>query len=141
MIVQLFLSGINQTYDPYQESLMQEECILVDENDQATGQASKRICHTIDPSTGTSPLHRAFSLFIFNNENKLLLQQRLANYHHKFYDVMFNFIFYKIYISSYFVFSDLTLRLLFRIFGQILAVVIHWLVLKMRKMTRESPTV
>ena len=119
---------------------MQEECILVDENDQATGQASKRICHTIDPSTGTSPLHRAFSLFIFNNENKLLLQQRLANYHHKFYDVMFNFIFYKIYISSYFVFSDLTLRLLFRIFGQILAVVIHWLVLKMRKMIRESPT-
>ena len=59
---------------------MQEECILVDENDQATGQASKRICHTIDPSTGTSPLHRAFSLFIFNNENKLLLQQRLVNY-------------------------------------------------------------
>ena len=71
----LFL-GLNQTYDPYQESLMQEECILVDENDKATGQASKRICHTIDPSTGISPLHRAFSLFIFNSENKLLLQQR-----------------------------------------------------------------
>jgi len=68
--------GLNQTYDPYQESLMQEECILVDENDKATGQASKRVCHTIDPKTGTSPLHRAFSLFIFNSENKLLLQQR-----------------------------------------------------------------
>ena len=95
MIVQLFLSGINQTYDPYQESLMQEECILVDENDQATGQASKRICHTIDPSTGTSPLHRAFSLFIFNNENKLLLQQRFVSYHYNFSTMssdMFNFI-------------------------------------------------
>ena len=71
-----YLLGLNQTYDPYQESLMLEECILVDENDKATGKASKRICHTIDSSTGISPLHRAFSLFIFNHENKLLLQQR-----------------------------------------------------------------
>ena len=55
---------------------MQEECILVDENDKAIGQASKRVCHTIDPSTGKSPLHRAFSFFIFDRDNKLLLQQR-----------------------------------------------------------------
>ena len=140
MIVQLFLSGINQTYDPYQESLMQEECILVDENDQATGQASKRICHTIDPSTGTSPLHRAFSLFIFNNENKLLLQQRLVNYHYNF-STMYFYVLQILYLIIFCFFLDLTLRLLFQIFGQILAVVIHWLVLKMRKMTRESPTV
>ena len=68
--------GSNQEYDPYQESLMAEECILVDADDKAIGKASKRVCHTIDPSTGTSPLHRAFSLFIFNCDNKLLLQQR-----------------------------------------------------------------
>ena len=55
---------------------MQEECILVDENDKEIGQASKRVCHTIDPSKGKSPLHRAFSLFIFNRDNELLLQQR-----------------------------------------------------------------
>ena len=69
---------LSSTYDPYQLSLMQEECILVDENDKSIGQASKRICHTIDTSTGKSPLHRAFSFFIFNSENKLLLQQRYA---------------------------------------------------------------
>ena len=66
----------NTNYDPYQESLMQEECILVDDNDKAIGHATKRTCHTIDPNTGKSPLHRAFSLFIFNRDNKLLLQQR-----------------------------------------------------------------
>ena len=68
--------GSSQEYDPYQESLMAEECILVDADDKAIGKASKRVCHTIDSSTGTSPLHRAFSLFIFNCDNKLLLQQR-----------------------------------------------------------------
>ena len=64
--------------DPFQEALMQERCILVDDNDEAIGHATKRVCHTIDPSTGKSPLHRAFSLFIFNRDNKLLLQQRYS---------------------------------------------------------------
>ena len=71
----------NGAYDPYQLSLMQEECILVDENDKDVGRASKRICHTVDTSTGKSPLHRAFSFFIFNSENKLLLQQRYLQYY------------------------------------------------------------
>jgi len=62
--------------DPFQESLLKEQCILVNENDQELGSASKRTCHLKDPFTHKAPLHRAFSLFIFNKENQLLLQQR-----------------------------------------------------------------
>ena len=65
-----------QALDPFQEALLSEQCILVDENDQEIGQASKRLCHLLDPKTDKSPLHRAFSLFIFNQSNELLLQQR-----------------------------------------------------------------
>jgi len=61
--------------DPVQESLLAEPCILVDENDNIKGEASKRECHEI-LADGTSPLHRAFSLFIFNEKGELLLQQR-----------------------------------------------------------------
>ena len=56
--------------------LWKEQCILVNENDQELGSASKRTCHLKDPFTHKAPLHRAFSLFIFNKENQLLLQQR-----------------------------------------------------------------
>ncbi len=55
--------------------MLQEPCILVDENDVAVGQASKRECHMRDAS-GNSPLHRAFSLFVFNDKDELLMQQR-----------------------------------------------------------------
>ena len=53
--------------DPTQEKLLAERCILVDEEDNAVGEASKRECHLVDPKTGSSPLHRAFSLFVFNH--------------------------------------------------------------------------
>ena len=62
--------------DPFQESLLKEQCILVNENDEELGSASKRICHLKDNVTQKAPLHRAFSLFIFNKDNQLLLQQR-----------------------------------------------------------------
>ena len=48
-----------------------EELILVDEQDREIGSASKAECHE-----GTGTLHRAFSIFVFNAENQLLLQQR-----------------------------------------------------------------
>jgi isopentenyl-diphosphate delta-isomerase len=60
--------------DPVQEALLAEPCILVDEHDRAVGQASKRDCHRM--VDGSSLLHRAFSLFIFNNNGDLLLQKR-----------------------------------------------------------------
>lgn len=48
-----------------------EELILVDGNDQAIGHLSKAHCHD-----GAGVLHRAFSLFLFNDSGELLLQQR-----------------------------------------------------------------
>lgn len=50
-----------------------EPLILVDENDQVLGYDSKVACHR-----GSGQLHRAFSVFIFNRRNELLLQQRSA---------------------------------------------------------------
>ncbi|NIL94859.1 MAG: isopentenyl-diphosphate Delta-isomerase [Woeseiaceae bacterium] len=48
-----------------------EELILVDEADNEIGFLSKATCHD-----GTGVLHRAFSLFLFNDDGELLLQQR-----------------------------------------------------------------
>ena len=48
-----------------------EPLILVDSNDRETGTLDKAACHD-----GNGLLHRAFSLFIFNDEGQLLLQQR-----------------------------------------------------------------
>jgi isopentenyl-diphosphate delta-isomerase len=48
-----------------------EKLILVDESDNEVGFLSKAECHD-----GGGLLHRAFSVFIFNTEGQLLLQQR-----------------------------------------------------------------
>ena len=48
-----------------------EELILVDEDDQELGFLSKAACHD-----GGGRLHRAFSVFLFNANGELLLQQR-----------------------------------------------------------------
>jgi isopentenyl-diphosphate delta-isomerase len=48
-----------------------EELILVDIDDNETGYLSKADCHD-----GGGILHRAFSLFLFNDRGELLLQQR-----------------------------------------------------------------
>ena len=48
-----------------------EELILVDSDDNETGYLSKAVCHD-----GDGVLHRAFSLFLFNDDGELLLQRR-----------------------------------------------------------------
>ena len=48
-----------------------EELILVDTMDRAVGRLSKAECHD-----GDGRLHRAFSVFLFNDAGELLLQQR-----------------------------------------------------------------
>lgn len=48
-----------------------EELILVDRNDNEVGHLSKALCHN-----GAGVLHRAFSLFLFDDSGRLLLQQR-----------------------------------------------------------------
>jgi isopentenyl-diphosphate delta-isomerase len=50
-----------------------EPLILVDADDMATGTLDKAACHD-----GDGVLHRAFSLFVFDAEGRLLLQQRSA---------------------------------------------------------------
>ncbi|MGN7989778.1 isopentenyl-diphosphate Delta-isomerase [Pedobacter sp. 22226] len=55
---------------------MEEQVILVDQNDVPVGQMEKMEAHE------KGLLHRAFSVFIFNSKNELLLQQRaLSKYH------------------------------------------------------------
>ncbi len=48
-----------------------EELILVDTSDRETGTLSKALCHD-----GDGILHRAFSVFLFDRDGALLLQQR-----------------------------------------------------------------
>jgi isopentenyl-diphosphate delta-isomerase len=50
-----------------------EELILVDVNDNDIGFLSKAECHD-----GAGVLHRAFSVFLFNDDGELLLQKRGA---------------------------------------------------------------
>lgn len=69
--VRLF-STVVQAINHVQEASLNEKCILVNEKDKAVGQASKRDCHMV----GSLLLHRAFSVFLFNSKNELLLQKR-----------------------------------------------------------------
>lgn len=55
---------------------MEDAVILVDEHDNELGTMPKLEAHI----TGT--LHRAFSLFIFNSEQQLLIQQRAISKYH-----------------------------------------------------------
>ncbi|KAF0694908.1 Aste57867_14250 [Aphanomyces stellatus] len=59
--------------DETQVKLMEEMCIQVDEQDNVIGPISKKDSHFKD-----GVLHRAFSVFLFNSENKLLIQKRAA---------------------------------------------------------------
>ncbi len=53
-----------------------EYVILVDENDQEMGQMEKMEAHR------KGLLHRAFSIFLFNDANELLLHKRAASKYH-----------------------------------------------------------
>ena len=55
---------------------MIEKVILVDKNDNEVGTMEKQEAHV------KGLLHRAFSVFIFNNKNELLLQRRAVNKYH-----------------------------------------------------------
>ncbi|EPE24328.1 Nudix [Glarea lozoyensis ATCC 20868] len=62
-------------HDAEQIRLMDEVCIVLDENDKPIGNFSKKICHLMT-NIDKGLLHRAFSVFLFNDKNELLLQQR-----------------------------------------------------------------
>ncbi len=66
-------SVLGDSYDAEQASMMAEMCILVDEQDNAIGSASKVDCHL-----GLGKLHRAFSLLLFDSQDRLLMQKRAS---------------------------------------------------------------
>lgn len=64
----------NQTQE---EFMRHDNVILVSPTDTITGHASKHDAHRFDTKPGL--LHRAFSVFLFDADNRLLLQQRAAS--------------------------------------------------------------
>eukprot|EP01038_Epipyxis_sp_PR26KG_P010593 gene10593-14232_t len=63
--------GLTQT-----DFMNYDECILVDEFDKIVGHNSKSTSHKFTSKNPFGLLHRAFSIFIFNENNELLLQKR-----------------------------------------------------------------
>lgn len=66
-------AGLSQT-----DLMVKDECILLNESDSIIGHGSKRDTHIFSAENPRGILHRAFSVFLFNNEGKLLLQQRAS---------------------------------------------------------------
>ncbi|XP_007899392.1 isopentenyl-diphosphate Delta-isomerase 1 isoform X2 [Callorhinchus milii] len=64
-----------QDLDEKQVQLLAEMCILIDQDDKRIGADTKKNCH-LNENISKGLLHRAFSVFIFNTEGRLLLQQR-----------------------------------------------------------------
>ncbi|KAJ9635024.1 isopentenyl-diphosphate delta-isomerase [Exophiala oligosperma] len=65
-------------YDEEQIRLMDEVCIVLDDDDGVLGSASKKACHLMT-NIDRGLLHRAFSAFVFDpRTKKLLLQQRAS---------------------------------------------------------------
>jgi isopentenyl-diphosphate delta-isomerase len=56
--------------------MIEEQVILVNENDEKIGLMAKQEAHE------KAILHRAFSVFIFNTRNELMLQQRALHKYH-----------------------------------------------------------
>lgn len=64
-------------YDEEQIRLMEEVCIVLDNDDLPIGSASKKVCHLME-NINKGLLHRAFSCFLFDSQDRLLLQQRAS---------------------------------------------------------------
>jgi isopentenyl-diphosphate delta-isomerase len=62
-------------YDPSQTKFLDESLILVDREDKVIGKISKVDGH-LNSYNKTGSAHRAFSVFLFNQQNQLLLHQR-----------------------------------------------------------------
>ncbi|KAM5436647.1 isopentenyl-diphosphate delta-isomerase idi1 [Microsporum canis] len=69
------LGGELDGYNEDQVKLMDEMCIVVDTDDKPIASGSKKTCHLMT-NISRGLLHRAFSVFLFDSQNRLLLQQR-----------------------------------------------------------------
>lgn len=64
-------------HDEEQIRLMEERCIVLDHDDAALRDGSKKECHLMSNIRNDGLLHRAFSVFLFDPASgKLLLQRR-----------------------------------------------------------------
>ncbi|KAF0705877.1 hypothetical protein AaE_014345 [Aphanomyces astaci] len=72
-MVSTVYDSVIATADEVQVKLMEEMVIQVDEKDNVVGPISKKESHFKD-----GVLHRAFSVFLFNSDNQLLIQKRAA---------------------------------------------------------------
>jgi farnesyl-diphosphate farnesyltransferase len=59
--------------------MRKDECLVVDDQDQLVGTENKYNCHRFTPEQPRGKLHRAFSVFLFDEAGRLLLQQRAAS--------------------------------------------------------------
>ncbi|CAM9464178.1 unnamed protein product [Sphacelaria rigidula] len=66
-------SGMTQ-----QDFMIKDEVIALDENDQIVGHVNKYLSHRFVPGTPRGILHRAFSVFLFDQDENLLLQKRAS---------------------------------------------------------------
>lgn len=62
-----------------EDMMIKDECILLSNDDEIIGHGNKKSVHIFSPETPRGKVHRAFSVFLFNSEGKLLLQQRAAD--------------------------------------------------------------
>ena len=67
------MGDVLEGLDSDQRSMMSELCILVDDDDNPIGGASKKYCHH-----GEGALHRAFSVLLFDEDDRLLVQKRAS---------------------------------------------------------------
>jgi isopentenyl-diphosphate delta-isomerase len=75
--IEATIAGMQQEIALWKKELMDiEKVVLVDENDDPVGEMAKMEAHE------KALLHRAFSVFVFNNNDELMMQQRaLGKYH------------------------------------------------------------
>ena len=68
------LDLLHEGYDSDQVDMMSEEVILVDAQDNQLGSMSK-----VDAHRGDGVLHRAFSILVFDEKDRLLIQRRASH--------------------------------------------------------------
>ena len=74
------MSEFRNTFNEGQLNFMAtEKLVIVDENDCSIDESTKKEAHTFSTTKPRGILHRAFSIFLFNTEGKLLLQQRAGD--------------------------------------------------------------
>ena len=74
MVIEEANTLLEEGYDSDQVSMMSEQVILVDESDNPLGPMSK-----VESHRGEGVLHRAFSILLFDENDRLLLQKRASH--------------------------------------------------------------